>query len=53
MELSTTWEPVDLVRTHRDVWVRPMFELLADDDVLGPDAARWPEPFSFHELEGA
>ena len=50
MALTTT-EEIDLIRTHRDVWVRPMFELLDADTCMGPDAARWPEPFTFHDLD--
>ena len=43
-----------LRRRAGSVYVRPMFEVLADFAVEGwYDAAQWPEPFTYHDLEDA
>lgn len=58
MALSTelTDEALRLARmgASQHVHVRPMFQLLAEfADVNGPsgDAAKWPEPFDYHDIE--
>ena len=41
-------------RRPGSVYVRPMFEVLADFAAEGwHDAAQWPEPFAYHDLEFA
>ena len=41
------------MRAPIHVHVRPMFEVLPDfaDEISFSDAAKWPEPFGFHNLD--
>lgn len=35
------------------IYIRPMFELMAenhDENELGSDSAKWPEPWGMHDL---
>jgi hypothetical protein len=48
--MSTTTEELP-ARVIGSVYVRPMFEVLGNFADDWRDAARWPEPLPFHDLE--